>query len=363
MANPKYILPRGSLRYNYINLELSMSDIAKIYGCSGAVVFTNLHKYNISIRGKEAIHTASADAKRSKGYNVIQISKPELSRLYITKKMPATKIAQKYSCSPGQVKTLLLKYNIAIRSRPTYTITYKDLQEKYINQQLSLVDIAKEYNCNPQNIWGRLIRYKIPLRSSTATVHSENWWDKQKHRRLFHIKQKDLQHQYITLEMSLNDIAKKIGCSHTILTRRANEFGIPIRDDKSKMTCRVRETLSIQQTGANNNNWKGGTSFIPYPIDFNYSLKRKIREKDNHTCQLCKITEIEYQRKLSIHHINYRRTDCREINLISLCGHCNSSVNSNRTFWQIYFTILNILNRWLRVTWSPSLDYILQTQE
>jgi hypothetical protein len=69
--------------------------------------------------------------------------------------------------------------------------------------------------------------------------------------------------------------------------------------------------------GVNNPNWKGGVSFLPYPLEFNKRLKKYIRERDNYICQLCE----EFGD--NVHHINGIKGDCRKVNLITLCFACH----------------------------------------
>src|SRR5574343_1203857 len=89
------------------------------------------------------------------------------------------------------------------------------------------------------------------------------------------------------------------------------------------------------RSGPNNQNWKGGISFEPYPFEFNSELKLKIRERDGFTCQLCGVKE--NGRALDVHHINYDKQDCSEKNLISLCQQgngCHQKTNGNREYWK-----------------------------
>lgn len=85
-------------------------------------------------------------------------------------------------------------------------------------------------------------------------------------------------------------------------------------------------TKSGAFSGKNNLAWQGG--------DINYygpnwlSQRKKVRERDNYTCQDCGLTEKEYGRELSVHHIIPFREfngDWEEANklknLVSLCEH------------------------------------------
>lgn len=81
--------------------------------------------------------------------------------------------------------------------------------------------------------------------------------------------------------------------------------------------------------------WKGGISFYPYSIKFNKKLKEKIRKRDKYTCQIC--GEKQNGRLLDIHHINYDKMNCMEINLISLCRKCHAKTSTNRSYWYAFF--------------------------
>lgn len=98
------------------------------------------------------------------------------------------------------------------------------------------------------------------------------------------------------------------------------------------MECN-RKWRSVELVGENSSNWKGGTSLLPYPFEFNSNLKERIKNRDKHSCQLCGRKE-----KLCVHHINYEKEDLFDLNLITLCTGCNGRVNGDRDFWEDYFT-------------------------
>ena len=96
--------------------------------------------------------------------------------------------------------------------------------------------------------------------------------------------------------------------------------------------------------GANTPNWTNGNSLLPYPIEFTYYLKRKIRERDNFKCQNCELSEKEhhelYNQNLHVHHIDYNKFNCYENNLITVCKKCNNNANANRDYWFAYYTYI-----------------------
>ena len=94
----------------------------------------------------------------------------------------------------------------------------------------------------------------------------------------------------------------------------------------------------------NHPNYINGHSFEPYNIEFNESLKEKIRKRDNYQCQNCGMTEEEHLIVIGsvfcIHHIDYNKQNCKEDNLISLCLQCHIRANYNRDYWYSYFVYL-----------------------
>ena len=89
-------------------------------------------------------------------------------------------------------------------------------------------------------------------------------------------------------------------------------------------------------------NWLGGISKLPYSFEFDTELKESIRRRDNYECQNCGMTEEEQLivlgQTLTIHHIDYEKTNCKETNLITTCLSCNIRANFNRDYWQTFYT-------------------------
>jgi hypothetical protein len=95
-----------------------------------------------------------------------------------------------------------------------------------------------------------------------------------------------------------------------------------------------------RRSGNKNGNWNGGTSFLPYPPEFNLILKNKIRERDNNICQICgDIKTIYSQNGWAIHHIDYNKQNNKDENLIFLCERCHNKTNGakNREKWILLF--------------------------
>ena len=92
--------------------------------------------------------------------------------------------------------------------------------------------------------------------------------------------------------------------------------------------------------GENHPNWKDGVSFEPYPISWTKTLKKAIRERDNHRCQICGKSTKKNGRRLDVHHIDYDKNNLYPENLISLCKSCHMKSNYNRETYIEFFKIL-----------------------
>ncbi len=115
-----------------------------------------------------------------------------------------------------------------------------------------------------------------------------------------------------------------------------------IRLARSKQVITEESKLkrSLSERGEKNPNWQGGKSFEEYPQDWFGSLKKNIRKRDNFTCQLCGKSQNQIGEKLSVHHIDYNKTNLDENNLISLCRKCHARTGNkqNRKYWTSVFT-------------------------
>lgn len=119
-----------------------------------------------------------------------------------------------------------------------------------------------------------------------------------------------------------------------------------LRLRKIKRSAEWRKNMAKRMTGVGNHqfgktrdrchNWKGGVSNEPYPIEFDNVLKRRIRANYNYRCAVCGIQA----KLLHIHHIDYRKDNINDDNLIPLCPPCHSRTNSNRDYWTGYLKSL-----------------------
>lgn len=101
-----------------------------------------------------------------------------------------------------------------------------------------------------------------------------------------------------------------------------------------------RDSLHAKRSsGSGNPNWSGGLSRIPYPYNFN-SISLDIRKRDGFVCRGLECSGKD--QRLTAHHINYDKDDCRASNLITLCSSCNSKANFSRAIWQKRYSELMV---------------------
>lgn len=105
---------------------------------------------------------------------------------------------------------------------------------------------------------------------------------------------------------------------------RANKGKLVGRKKSDEFKRKISELVKMDK----NPNWKGGVSFLPYPKEFNNNLKEAIKRRDNYKCRNpnCSFDS----NVLTIHHIDYDKNNCSDVNLISLCNKCHSRTNGNR---------------------------------
>ena len=91
---------------------------------------------------------------------------------------------------------------------------------------------------------------------------------------------------------------------------------------------------SIKMHGADNSNWNGGISRLPYPWNFK-KISKSILERDGYACQNPSCEKKDD--RLVTHHVDYNKENCEDYNLITLCCICNSKANFHREKWEKYY--------------------------
>ena len=108
----------------------------------------------------------------------------------------------------------------------------------------------------------------------------------------------------------------------------------------TKLSIKIREKLSLSHLGqkAWNKGMGKGRQYFYYPSKFsNFLFREEIKKRDNYICQGCGVTEEEhiivFGYSLSLHHIDYVKTNIIETNLITVCHACNARANHNKEHW------------------------------
>jgi hypothetical protein len=96
---------------------------------------------------------------------------------------------------------------------------------------------------------------------------------------------------------------------------------------KGKMNTKIRNNSHW--------NWKGGTSYGQYSVDWTKTLKRSIRERDKYTCKIC--GKQQGDKAFDVHHIDYNKKNCNPQNLITLCHSCHCKTNTHHNYWIQFF--------------------------
>ena len=226
-------------------------------------------------------------------------------------------------------------------------LTKKFLIKEYVKGKKGSIRIAKLLNCSHATVSNYLKKYSIEIRTYQESSIGKNNSMFDVHR--FGKDNPNFKEGKYTKENCFCIICGKKTCRKGQCLSCANklrkkcyyciECGKEI-DRKRTKQCKECQ-LSNMPSGESHPNYIDGKGNSPYPLEFNDKLKAVIRKRDYYTCQNCEMTEEEHiivlGRNLPVHHIDYNKQNCKEINLITLCNLCNIRANYNRGYWKKYF--------------------------
>jgi len=129
---------------------------------------------------------------------------------------------------------------------------------------------------------------------------------------------------------SRSEVKKKISIAHK--NKYKNGYVNPLKNKKRSDLSEYNKKYKCLCTKEKNSNWRGGKSMEKYGEKFNDELKIKIKNRDNNMCQICECKE-----RLHIHHVDYKKKNNIENNLITLCISCHMKTNFHRNKWEQYF--------------------------
>lgn len=206
------------LRKLYRGEKISSAEIAKRYHCDASYVRDLLRKYRIKTRTQ-----VEASRLRRK----INVSKKELKRLYLGRKMSSPEIAKIYHCSPWSIRHLLKKHRVRMRTKseagkllPLIAIPERELRKLYLEKRMSSPKIAKIYKCDQTTIRRRLNKYGIKIR--TASEARINFGGVK-------VPKEKLRKLYLDKKMTSIEIGKRFKCCERTIFNKLLECEVPIR--------------------------------------------------------------------------------------------------------------------------------------
>jgi len=134
-------------------------------------------------------------------------------------------------------------------------------------------------------------------------------------------------------KISLKKLSFYKNNTHPWLNRKHSE------ETKHKMSIKA-----CQRIGELNPNWKGGISNYPYCSEWKY-IRKELKESDNNECRnpMCESTS----KRITSHHIDYDKQNCRPSNIITLCNSCNCKANKDRDWHKAFYTEIMRRESWL----------------
>ena len=263
-----------------------------------------------------------------------RIGKEVLEDLYLKQRLLFKEIVKKTRRSKQNICYYLRVYKIPKRGRAR-RISKTDLEELYVKQKLSLRKICELCDRSLEAIRNDLKFYGIPLRRWRGGWGGQGPYTPR-------LPKEVLVDLYLNKKKSTPEIGEETGRTKRVILINLAEYGIPRRTSSEARKNGLINGRIKPLHGEDHPFWHGGTSFEPYPPDFNERLKEKVRRRDGYVCQKCGMTQEKslekFHKKLATHHIDYNKNNCDLSNLVSLCSRCSSDVNFNREYWTIYFS-------------------------
>jgi hypothetical protein len=139
---------------------------------------------------------------------------------------------------------------------------------------------------------------------------------------------------------------RKIGAAHRgkiVSAETRRKISIAKKGKKRPpITEEHRRKLSEANKGENCYNWQDGISYEPYCPKFNKDFRDRVRAFFGYQCQMCGHVWKKGERRLHVHHVNFRKDACCNNEVaplfVPLCTACHAKTQFNRVFWHYWFT-------------------------
>jgi hypothetical protein len=123
-----------------------------------------------------------------------------------------------------------------------------------------------------------------------------------------------LRRRYCDQRKTQAEIAAECGVQRSTIAKFMRKFGIEPRSHS--------ESRIGRKVGPKNPAWKGGVADWEYAAGWKV-IARRIRDRDEWTCQRCGERRKRWGYALHVHHINGDKLDNDPANLTSLCAGCH----------------------------------------
>ena len=324
----------------YVKQKLSSSEVAEKIGVSKATVLVFLRKHGVVRSMKESKKILLEKENKLVTPGVEQ----KIRELYVEEKFSGRRVAKQVGFSLITVQRVLEKYGVVRNFKQARKnlfdngdfkhpfkkqISSKKVIDWYIQDNMSLPQIARKLKCS----LAPLLRILKEEGISTKTPRGS------------HLGKPNPSKGKKRPEMSRKRKGMKFSDEHKHNLSKAHKGQKSMIKDRTyeevygtEKANRIKSRLVETHVGSLSSAWQGGVSFYPYLPEFNSALKREIRNKYADKCQMCNIKTTGETVSLlpDIHHVNYRKHDNREANLILLCRSCHAKTNYNREYWFAY---------------------------
>lgn len=198
-------------------------------------------------------------------------------------------------------------------------LTEDFLRSEYIGEQRSCREIAEDMGVVHSTVRYNLLKNGITLRTRSHAQRLS--WKYHKHPGCGVKKTKEH-----SRNISEGLRGRKLSAKHcqsiseSHMGNSSPRKGIKFTEEQRRKHSAIRQGILIEE-------WKGYVSLEPYCYLFNFSLKEKVRNRDNRACVLCGKSEIHNGERLSVHHVDGNKMQGCDSpwHLVALCRSCNAT--------------------------------------